>query len=62
MNHSEDNNDNDNDNDNNDKNNKAVYTTASVAYRWAMAVMEVKSPFGVWGFTLHDGWTNRPTK
>ena len=45
--------------------NKAVYTTASVAYGWAGAVMQVKSPFRMFsqfetdGRT--DGLTDRPT-
>ena len=37
--------------------NKAVYTTAPVAYGWAGAVMQVKSPFGV-----TNGQTDRPTQ
>ena len=36
-----------------------IYTTASVAYRWAWAVTENRSRFGV--FALRDGTTNRPT-
>ena len=35
--------------------NKAVYTTAPVAYGWAGAVMQVKSPFGVFLHCMTDG-------
>ena len=34
--------------------NKAVYTTASVAYGWAGAVMQVLSPFGVFSHSIMD--------
>ena len=37
--------------------NKAVYTTASVTYGWAGAVMQVKPPVGVFSHCV----TNRPT-
>ena len=40
--------------------NKAVYTTASVAYGWVGAVMEVKSLLGVF-LTFRDRPTDRPT-
>ena len=39
--------------------NKAVYTTASVAYGWAGAVTEVKAPFGV--FSASDFLSKRIT-
>ena len=32
-----------------------VYTTVSVAYRWAGAVTEAKSPFGVFTHCVTDG-------
>ena len=38
---------------------KAVYTIASVAYGWAGAVTEVKSPFGVFSHCV--GTTDRVT-
>ena len=41
--------------------NKAVYTTASVAYGWAGAVMEVKSPLGVFSHSVTDRPTDRRT-
>ena len=41
--------------------NKAVYTTASVAYGWAGAVTEVRSPFGVFSHCVTDGPTDRRT-
>ena len=41
--------------------NKAVYTTASVAYGWAGAVMEVRSLFGLISHCVTDGPTDRPT-
>ena len=42
--------------------NKAVYTTASVAYGWAGAVTEVKLPFGVFFHCMNDRRTNGPTE
>ena len=41
--------------------NKAVYTTASVAYGWAGAVMEAKCPFSVFLHCVTDGWTDGGT-
>ena len=41
--------------------NEAVYTTASVAYGWAGAVTEVRSPFGVFSYCVTDGQTDQPT-
>ena len=41
--------------------NKAVYTTASVAFGWAGAVMEVRSLFGLISHCVTDGPTDRPT-
>ena len=41
-----------------ERRNKAVYTTASVAYGWAGAVTEVRSPFGVFSHCVTDKWTN----
>ena len=35
--------------------NKAVYTTALVAYGWAGAVMQVNSPFAVFSHCGTDG-------
>ena len=41
--------------------NKAVYTTASVAYGWAGAVMQIVSPFGIrYVFAQRDGPTVGP--
>ena len=42
--------------------NKAVYTTASVAYGWAGAVTQVKLPFIVFSHSVTDGPTDRPTE
>ena len=42
--------------------NKAVYTTASVAYGWAGAVTQVKPPFIVFSHSVTNGRTDRPTE
>ena len=41
--------------------NKTVYTTASVAYGWAGAVMEVRSLFGLISHCVTDGPTDGRT-
>ena len=43
-----------------EKNNKTVYTTASVAYGWAGGIDESKITFRL-EFALSDGQTDRPT-
>jgi len=40
---------------------KAVKTTASVEYGWAGAVMQVKSPFGVFSHSVTDVLIDKPT-
>ena len=42
--------------------NKAVYTTASVAYGWAGEVTQVKLPFGVFFNCVTIRPMDRPTK
>ena len=41
--------------------NKAVYTTASVAYGWAGAALQVSSPSGVFLYCVIEQQTDRPT-
>ena len=41
--------------------NKAVYTTASVAYGWAGALMEVRSLFGLISVVKKKHVTDGPT-
>ena len=49
-------------NDVRDIENKAVYTTAPVAYGWAGAVLEGGSPFGVFSHWVTDQRTDRVTR